>query len=313
LKLFVSYSHADIRFVRKLCDDLSKYGYQVWRDERDLRVGDSIAEKVREAIDRADFFLLVISPESIVSPWVRREIDVGLNAELDGDIRKFLPILYRGVEVPSLVKGRLYADFRPGKYRSGFAALLKTLDFDLSSLPILAGCIIKHRHISLVCQLLLSQGYRPVKSWNPIPARLEITSGYLSYMRGHTDARSGDVDVFSPMSPIPIADGTPALIHEDTQVQICFAALRTNLFQNDTEIQDSSIIMLPSWRFVIYFLGKSSPVREVIAYLSDYAVENQIKSIKHDLPDLLGWWNRPSLPLGPQVTIFISGRLVSMD
>jgi len=105
LKLFVSYSHVDTRFVRKLCNDLDRHGYQVWRDERDLRVGDSIAEKIREAIDDADFFLLVITPESIASPWVKREIDVGLNAELQGDIQKFLPVLYRAAEVPSLLKG----------------------------------------------------------------------------------------------------------------------------------------------------------------------------------------------------------------
>lgn len=313
LRIFVSYSHADIRFVRKLCNDLDKYGYQVWRDERELRVGDSIAEKIREAIDSTDFFLLVISPESIASPWVRREIDVGLNAELDGEIKKFLPVLYRDMDIPSLIKGRLYADFRPGKYRQGLAALLKALNLDIPSLPILAGCIIKQKHISLACQVLMSYGYRYAKNWHPTPARLEITSGYLSYMRGHTDARSGDVDVFSPLSPIPIADGTPALIHEDTQVQICFAALRTHLFENDVENVENATIFLPSWRFVIYVLGKSSSVFQVITRLSDYSVENRVDSLKYDMPDLLHWWRHPSLPPGPEVTVFTSGRIAAMD
>jgi len=307
LKIFVSYSHADIRFVRKLCNDLDKHGYQVWRDERDLRVGDSIAEKIREAIDSANFFLLVISPESSASPWVRREIDVGLNAELEGNIQKFLPVLYRDVEVPSLIKGKMYADFRPGKYPKGLADLLKALDFDLLSLFILAGCIVKEKHIGLVCKLLLGQGYTYVKKWRPAAARLEITSGYLTYLRGKRDCRSGDVDVFSPMSPIPIAPGTPALSRGETQV--CFAALRIDLFENDSIATERAFIAFPSWRFVIYILGRSPSVYETISYLSDYAVVHQVKSMKHDMPDLLKWWNNPSITNGPEITVSISGKL----
>jgi hypothetical protein len=61
-----------------------------------------------------------------------------------------LPVLHRDIDVPSLIKGRLYADFRPGKYRQGLDALLKALDFDISSLPLLAGCIIKQKDIGLI-------------------------------------------------------------------------------------------------------------------------------------------------------------------
>jgi hypothetical protein len=54
---------------------------------------------------------VVISSDSVKSPWVKREIDVALNFEIYGKPIKVLPILKEKCELPSFLVGKLYADF----------------------------------------------------------------------------------------------------------------------------------------------------------------------------------------------------------
>jgi len=109
--LFLSHTHDDKPFVRKLATDLEAHGIRYWLDEAEIKVGESLIEKIRQGLDSVDFVAAVLSPSSIVSPWVQRELDVAMNQEIAGRQVKVLPILYRQCELPGFLLGKFYADF----------------------------------------------------------------------------------------------------------------------------------------------------------------------------------------------------------
>jgi hypothetical protein len=136
--IFLSHSHLDKQFVRQLAEDLSRYDVKVWLDEAEMGIGDSLIEKIREGIDSMDYLGAVISQHSVKSPWVRREIDVAMNQEIEGRRLKVLPILIDDCDLPGFLLGKIYADFRkPEKYSNSLDALLKRFGIEMYASPML--------------------------------------------------------------------------------------------------------------------------------------------------------------------------------
>jgi hypothetical protein len=114
--IFLSHNSNDKPFVRKLAGRLSDAGVVVWLDEVNLRIGDSLVDKIADAINNVHFVAAVISANSITSPWVRKELSLAMTKEINGDNKVILPIVIDDCELPNALKDKLYADFR--KHRS---------------------------------------------------------------------------------------------------------------------------------------------------------------------------------------------------
>jgi len=71
---FISYSHADKSFARRLYDGLQGRGLRCWLDEHQLLPGDDIYEQVDRGIRLWDKVLLCCSRDSLRSWWVDDEI-----------------------------------------------------------------------------------------------------------------------------------------------------------------------------------------------------------------------------------------------
>jgi TIR domain/Pentapeptide repeats (8 copies) len=71
---FISYSHEDKSFARRLHDTLQGRGIRCWLDENHLLPGDDIYQRVDEAIRLWDKVLLCCSENSLTSWWVDNEI-----------------------------------------------------------------------------------------------------------------------------------------------------------------------------------------------------------------------------------------------
>ena len=102
--IFISHATADDAFVRDLRQALESLGLSVWVDSRNLRGGDKLARQVEQAIEEARQVIVVLSPNTINSPWVRREIRKALKVEKrrkDEDYR-VIPLLLPGVEPRAL-------------------------------------------------------------------------------------------------------------------------------------------------------------------------------------------------------------------
>ena len=126
--IFLSHSHPDKDFVRQLATALEESGVRVWVDEAEIEVGDSLFEKIEVAIDEMDYLGVVLSPASVQSEWVKREVRQALGEEIHNKRVKVLPILLANCIVPGFLRERKYADFRiSADFASGVAALLRRL------------------------------------------------------------------------------------------------------------------------------------------------------------------------------------------
>jgi len=73
--VFISHSSKNDGVVRELRQTLESLGVEAWTDSERLSGGDPLSPKIREAIENADCFLLVASPEALDSDWVERETE----------------------------------------------------------------------------------------------------------------------------------------------------------------------------------------------------------------------------------------------
>lgn len=123
-KIFISYSRKDIDFVRKLAGDLEKAGYDVWWDITDLRGGDEWVTRIAAAIDASQTVLVVLSPNSIQSEWVRKEY-----TEAIGLHKRIIPIMFTPCPVPFALNTINYVNFTSDEYQDNFATLLSALGY----------------------------------------------------------------------------------------------------------------------------------------------------------------------------------------
>jgi TIR domain len=94
VRLFVSYSRSDAQFVRRLTEALEVEGHDVWVDTEDIVGSEQWRASIVGGVQRADAVLLVVSPRSMASPNVEREIT--LAAE---ESRRIVPLVLEPAEM----------------------------------------------------------------------------------------------------------------------------------------------------------------------------------------------------------------------
>lgn len=127
--LFLSHTSEDKPFVRKLRQDLIAHGVcDVWLDEAELFVGDSLTNKISEALSKTKYVGVVLSPRSIKSSWVEKELEAAMTREISTGEVVVLPMLYEKCDLPTFLKGKLYADFTSQeKYQESLEKILRRL------------------------------------------------------------------------------------------------------------------------------------------------------------------------------------------
>jgi hypothetical protein len=95
-QVFVSYAHFDSPFVDVLASRLEGDGVVVWRDNNEILVGDEIDRAVSAGIQANRLFLIVLTPNSIESDWVARELAEAAHEAVSGG-KVILPVLTGGL------------------------------------------------------------------------------------------------------------------------------------------------------------------------------------------------------------------------
>ncbi len=112
MPIFISYSHKDKKFVDKLAMQLVHRNVNVWLDRWELAVGDSIVNRVQEAVDGSSALLVILSKASTGSEWCRKELSAGLLRELEEKRVVVMPVMLEDCDVPVFARGKMFADFR---------------------------------------------------------------------------------------------------------------------------------------------------------------------------------------------------------
>jgi hypothetical protein len=124
-RVFLSHSSKDKPVARELAVLLKESGFDVWFDEWEIAVGDSIVEKVFSALSASDALVILLSRASVKSRWVAEELNSSVMRRLsEGGIR-VLPVLCEACTIPSSLRHIKYADVRA---RKGYSDLLEALE-----------------------------------------------------------------------------------------------------------------------------------------------------------------------------------------
>lgn len=121
-QIFISYSRKDIEFVDRLANDLKASGFEVWYDLSGLKAGTQWGTEIQNAINSSQYFLVVLSPNSVKSSWVEREF---LHAS-DQNI-KIVPLLYQQCALPMWSLNLHFIDMQGKNYSRKYHDLLKIM------------------------------------------------------------------------------------------------------------------------------------------------------------------------------------------
>ncbi|GIH02208.1 hypothetical protein Rhe02_02750 [Rhizocola hellebori] len=111
--VFISYSRADQAYVDRLADHFRGCGLPIWFDSA-IATGENFGPRIQQAIDDCAAFVVVLTPDSAGSVWVRREISRA--ARLRKPMR---PLLLRSCDLPIELDGMHHEDVTGAQLPSG--------------------------------------------------------------------------------------------------------------------------------------------------------------------------------------------------
>ena len=127
MPIFISYNHSDKDFAETLAANLVQAKQNVWIDKWELNAGDSLIERIENALGDADAILVLLSKSSVQSEWCKKELRSGLVRELEEKSVLVIPIVLDDCKIPLFLREKLWVDFRKNKDEQ-LAFLLRSLD-----------------------------------------------------------------------------------------------------------------------------------------------------------------------------------------
>lgn len=99
-EVFLSHAAVDRPFATSLAESIRRHGVPVWYSETDIRGAQQWHDEIGAALDRCDWFLLVLSPAAVESMWVKRELLCALEERRFE--RRIVSVDYRACEFKKL-------------------------------------------------------------------------------------------------------------------------------------------------------------------------------------------------------------------
>ncbi|WP_294346801.1 toll/interleukin-1 receptor domain-containing protein [Prosthecochloris sp.] len=89
---FISYSHKDEEFAKRLHADLQAKNVRCWYAPHDMKIGDKIRPTIDDSIRIHDKLLLILSEHSVESDWVEHEVEHALDIEKEKKKNVLFPV-----------------------------------------------------------------------------------------------------------------------------------------------------------------------------------------------------------------------------
>lgn len=209
--VFISHSSHDDETVKAIRDALLASGVAVWDDARKLVAGDKLAPAIIGALNESRSMIAVLSPRTINSKWVTKEIKYALDLEKQRgpDKYKVIPVMVDGIELAALDHWfpeepvGIKLTVGPGGLQNVLPSLFDALGL---SLPIDAGGPTKVEALPIAeLTLELSDPYIDCLDGKPhAAATAELT--YKPAEPGTRDVRSKRFKLVAPLGPIEAED-----------------------------------------------------------------------------------------------------------
>ncbi|MFN8503535.1 toll/interleukin-1 receptor domain-containing protein [Kouleothrix sp.] len=113
-RAFISYAHEDKQLAINLAEALTKNGIDPWIDVWEINAGDSLVEKVfEEGLKDCAVFVIVLSSASVLSPWVKQELDTAVINRIR-KITQVIPVLAEECEIPVALRALRWLNMKEG-------------------------------------------------------------------------------------------------------------------------------------------------------------------------------------------------------
>jgi TIR domain len=130
-EVFLSHSSRNRVFTSRLAKTLSAHGVRSFLSAHSIRGAQQWHDEIGAALKRCDWFIVILSPQSVRSRWVKYELLYALRASRFQD--RIIPVLYKRCDADSLsftLSSIEWVDFRRD-FHEGCRQLLRiwTLDY----------------------------------------------------------------------------------------------------------------------------------------------------------------------------------------
>ena len=132
-EVFLSHSSKDRKMATRLAEALREHAVPVWYSETNLVGAQQWHDEIGKALERCEWFLIILSPPATRSEWVKRELLYALRTpRYKGRI---VPIRHRACDAARLswtLEDLQAVDFT-GRFNAGCRALLHALGIGADS------------------------------------------------------------------------------------------------------------------------------------------------------------------------------------
>jgi hypothetical protein len=173
-RVFVSYAYEDHIDATRVAQSLNDADLNVWFGQWHLDPGDDLGKKIADAIRSSDKLVVLLSPRSVASRWVRSELE---QAQFDRRGIDIIPALLAPCDVPEDLRSRGIVDLtqdNPTGLQELIARLHYSKAMDFTSLN-------ERSFGQLIADLLQRLGYTVEPEWRALPGkRVDYRAAYAN-------------------------------------------------------------------------------------------------------------------------------------
>jgi hypothetical protein len=121
--IFISHSSRDKAAAINLATTLNFCAVDVWLDDWELEVGQSLTDEISKAMDESRFIAILITENYNKTVWTKTEYKKALAREQKEQRTVMLPLIVGEAEIPDFLEDKIYIDLRKD-YFSGIVNLV---------------------------------------------------------------------------------------------------------------------------------------------------------------------------------------------
>ena len=110
--IFISHSSRDKAAATRLATTLNFCAVDVWPDDWELEVGQSLTDEIAKAMDESRFIAILITEHYNKTVWTKTEYKKALSREQKEKRTVMLPLIVGEAQIPDFLEDKLYVDLR---------------------------------------------------------------------------------------------------------------------------------------------------------------------------------------------------------